>query len=810
MREPEHRPARTVAMLALVGLLAGVIVAAAVFPLAAASGLAAKASAQSFDQLPPDFTVVQAPQATQVFAADGKTLVATFFDENRRDVDLAEVSPLMTKALVAAEDKNFYRHNGVDMGGLIRAAVVNQASGTQQGGSTLTMQLVRMLATYSATDPQQVIDATEKNAARKLREAKQAIALDRKLGKDGVLERYLNMAPFGHSTYGVYAASQFYFGTQPKRLDLAQAALLAAIIRGPGDYDPLDVTKRQAALDRRNWVLDKMVTTKAITQAEATAAKAEALKITGRAPSNGCTAAKPNDWGFFCDYFRRWWLDQEAFGNTAYDRERRLDGGGYRVVTTLDPKVQAAARKRVGEQIGTGAKNAIMLAAVEPGTGRVRALATNRVFGVDDPAHPRNKPHSDPAKAAEGVRGTYPVTSNPLMTGGGGVTGYQAGSTFKMFTMVAALEKGYPLSYPIDAPKVYRSGFPAPQGAPGSCTDIPRYCPTNDSPGMAGPADMWSAFGRSVNTYFVPLEERVGVPAVIDAAKRLGVEFLSPQDRAHADDPDAAASWGAFTLGVTAITPLDLADAYATLAADGMHCAPTPVQEIVEESGQKLDVAGPRCDRAVTPEVARAAIDAARCPVGDQSAFGKCHGSTAGGVAGVVAHPVAGKTGTTDSHRTASLVVTTRQLAVAGIMGDPDWPGATVDTSHNVVNPAVYETLADAMKGQPREDFPAPRRDAVSGTTTRIPDVICVSVQNATDTLREAGFMVAVSPDRVPSRCATGAVAATDPGGQTIAGGAVRLILSSGAAAAPRSGPTAPASPVGPPPRRLVPRPRGR
>jgi len=798
MRFKAHKRVRNLTTLALVGGLAGVVVAAAAFPFVAASGLAAKAGAESFEELPIEFTMAQAPQATRVYANDGRTLLATFFDENRRDVPLDQVAGTVPRALIAAEDQSFYEHNGVDLGGLLRAAVVNQVSGAQQGGSTLTMQLVRMLATYGATDPQQVIDATEKSNARKLRETRLALALDHELGKQKVLERYLNMAPFGHGTYGIYAASNFYFGKPPADLTLAESALLAGIIRAPSEHDPLDPAGLTRAVERRDWVLDQMRITGAATAAEVAAAKATRPELVGQAPVNGCSAARPNDWGFYCDYFRRWWLDQETFGSTAYDRERRLMGGGYEVVTALDAKVQRAAKRNVDENLKSTRKEALMVAAVEPGTGRVEALATNRIFGIDDPAHPRNRRHSDPRKAANGARGTYPITSNPLLTGGGGVTGYQAGSTFKIFSVVAALQAGYPLAYTIDAKQVYRSGYPAPQGEPGSCADIPRYCPGNDNPGMAGVHDMWTAFGRSVNTYFVPLQEQVGTAKVVKAAQDLGIRFLAEGDRELAADPD---TWGAFTLGVAAVTPLDLANAYATLAADGMHCEPTPVEKITDSAGQTLDVARPRCDRAVSAEVARGAVDAARCPVGDQSAYGRCRGSTAGPTRAAVGQPVAGKTGTTDSDRTASLVAMTRSLAVAGIMADPDYPETPQRMDHGVVNPAVWNTLADAVRGTDARDFPKPKEATAYGEQRPIPDVMCSAVAAATAELEASGFQVRVDDVRVTSPCPAGTVGEVEPRRQTVRNGVVRLRLSAGPATP--GGPTRPGGgpAVTPPPR---------
>jgi membrane peptidoglycan carboxypeptidase len=339
MRKRDHNLLTNAASLLICGLLAGVVVAAAAFPAVAMSGLAAKAGAETFDRLPSELTVKRPPQISYVYASDGKTLIATMYDENRRDVPLKDVAPIMQEAIIAAEDHNFRTHNGVDAKGIARAFVANnQAGTTTQGASTLTMQLVRMLIAYSATHPQDVVAATEDTNARKFREMKYALQLDKEMSKDEILERYLNTAPFGNGAYGVFAASQVYFGKHPKDLKIEEAAMLAGMVKAPSAYDPTTPAGHPQALDRRNYVIDNMVETKAITLEQATAAKAVALKVKDKRTPNGCVAASKNHWGFFCDYFYRWWMEQETFGATSYDRERRLKSGGYQIVTSLDAR----------------------------------------------------------------------------------------------------------------------------------------------------------------------------------------------------------------------------------------------------------------------------------------------------------------------------------------------------------------------------------------------------------------------------------------------------------------------------------------
>ncbi len=435
------------ARLLICGLLTGVVVAAAAFPAVAIAGLVAKSGAEEFDRLPSQLLVQQSPQISYVYASDRKTLIATFYDENRRDVRLADVAPVMRQAIVAAEDMRFYEHHGVDVKGVARAYVANRSAGeTQQGASTLTMQYVRQALEYSASTPQEVVDATSDTVGRKLREMRYALAVEKQLTKDQILERYLNIAPFGHGAFGIYAAAQVYFNKQPKNLTLAEAALLAGLVKAPSAYDPTTEEGQPAALDRRNnYVLANMVKMGYLSAAQRQETIKEPVKITGRSTPNGCTAVTDNGWGFFCDYLYRWWLNQSAFGADVFEREARLKSGGYAIYSSLDVNAQASAKRNVEKYDRTGSNpTALMLAGVEPGTGRIELMAANRTYSNDQGG---NGPNSNPQK--RGQKGTWPNTTNPLISGGGDISGYQFGSSFKVFTLVGALEKGVPLNHTI-------------------------------------------------------------------------------------------------------------------------------------------------------------------------------------------------------------------------------------------------------------------------------------------------------------------------------------------------------------------------
>jgi membrane peptidoglycan carboxypeptidase len=781
MRRRDHNIFANATSLLICGLLAGVVVAAAAFPAVAMSGLAAKAGGETFAQLPSELKHTTAPQVTRIFDRTGKKQIALMYDEFRSDVPLKKISPNMQNAIIAAEDHQFFKHNGVDIKGVARAAVSNKSGKAQQGASTLTMQYVRMSLAYSATTAQEVVDATKDSAKRKITEMKYALQVEKELSKQQILERYLNTAPFGGGAYGIAAASQVYFQKKPKDLTIGESALLAGMVKAPSAFDPTTETGYPQARDRREYILGNMRDLGFITPAQFTEANATAIPREIKRVGNGCVSVEKNHWGFFCDYFYRWWLSQEAFGKTTYDRERRLKSGGYNIITSLDLEAQAAARKRVADEISDKSKNALLLAGIEPGTGRVRTLAANRKFKLDNAKNPQNKLSSDPRKARKKIRGTYPNTTNPLLSGGGDITGYQAGSVFKMFTMVAALEKGYPLSYTIKAEKYAKTKYIVERGSPAACPGTHFYCPQNSGGGGVGVYNMWTGFGKSINTFFVPLAERVGAENVVDVAKRFGVQFRAENDARIANDRQAAHQWGAFTLGVSSSTPLEMANAYATLAGDGMYCEPTPVQEIKTMSGEKLEVGNPRCSRATSPEVARAALDAARCPVGDQSMLGRCNGSTARAASAEINAPIFGKSGTTDKDKTAALIVGTTSLVVAGYLVNPDYADHPDRMSHDIVNPAVYKTVADYMKGKKKEQFKRPdNRKLTEGEQRFIPNVECSSVGAARARLEGAGFEVSVLGGKVDSKCPDGQVAGTNPSGRTIKGGAVMLEISNG------------------------------
>jgi membrane peptidoglycan carboxypeptidase len=700
-----------IAPLLRAGLIAGVIVAGLAYPLAALAGLGVKTGADALQHMPDEITEVPNAQTTYVYANDGKTLLTMFYEEHRKFTLIKDMSPYVTQAIVASEDTRFYQHNGVDAKGIARAFVANQqAGGVSQGASTLTMQYVRMALRDGAQTPQEAVDATEQTTSRKLREMRLAIALEKRVTKQEILQRYLNSAYFGHRAYGIFAASEVFFSKSPKTLTLAEAATLAGLVKAPTAYDPAS-QDRAAATERRNYVIDAMLKMGSITADQAAKARKSKIQLNLTTPPNDCVSVpkKKNSWGFFCDYFRNWWMEQPAFGANPQEREDQLRRGGYKIVTTLDPKIQASAMRHVLDKEKRTSKYAHGEVVVEPGTGRIKAMAVNRTYSLDQKD---NGKHSDPAKRKQKIKGNYPNTVNPLL-GGGDMAGYQAGSTFKLFTMLAALDAGMPLSTAFNSPLQYRSKYLTSPDDASACGGN-HWCPKNASASITGRHTMWDGLGRSVNTYFVQLEQKVGAENVVRMAERLGLRWRTDVDKTMAS-PEHADGWGAFTLGVSDATPIEMANVAATLAAEGKYCQTLPVSMIRLPNGQNATykgkiIADPRCTQALSPKVAEAATDAARCVTGYGAARGGCGGSgTSPMVYATLNRPVAGKSGTTDGNRTAWFVGFTPQLAAAGFVADPDNPRNPVGSGRSTMSKfTVAQTLKDALKGQPKLKFTPP------------------------------------------------------------------------------------------------------
>ena len=610
----------------------GVLSAGFATPFVGVTAALTKASAELFEELPSDFNVQQPSQISTLLAADGSE-IAQFYAENRIVVPLSEISVNMQNAIVAVEDQRFYQHQGVDPTGMVRALVSNNSGGSRQGASTLTQQYVRntLIETGLKNDDHKIIkDATESTVARKLREMKFALSLEQKYSKQQILEGYLNIAAFSPSTYGVEASSLHYFNKHAKDLTVAEAALLAGTTNAPSAYDP--ESQPELAKNRRDWVLSKMLEEKFITQEQYDEAVSSEIQLDVQEAPAGCGAA--GNYAYFCTYVVNEILGSENFGPDVASRRQLLTRGGLKITTTLDRARQNAADGiiQANTPIGDsdGANSTIV--SVEPGTGRIQALAQNT-----------NYEDSQLVFAADAKHGGVELPD--------GNVGFQPGSTFKALILAEWLKTGHTAGQTVNAsaPRTYPPNtfnIPcAPELAAGSWT-VNNVAGTN-----AGNMSVRDATKQSINVGFTEMLRQLDVCDVTQFAASIGV---SKADGSQLDpDPSLA-------LGAKPVPPLSMANAYATFASGGKYCKPVAIDSILDASGTSMAVPSADCTQAMDQNVA------------DQTAITLQATSEPNGTAkdAGIGRAIAGKTGNTDEAENAWFVGFTPQLSTAVWIGD--------------------------------------------------------------------------------------------------------------------------------------------
>ena len=720
----------------LASVVAGLLLAAVAFPVVGGLGLTAKAGADEFLVLPAELETAPLAQRTRILAADGSQL-AVLYRQNRVSAKLADIPALARQAVIATEDARFYSHHGVDYKGTLRAAVSNaQAGGVSQGGSTLTQQYVKNALLQAAEGSKTQQDAaTEVSIERKMKEARYALAIERTMSKDEILERYLNIAYFGNGVYGMGTAANFYFGKPVQSLTLAEGATLAGIVQSPGRFDPVkaleDPAVMEALLARRATVLSRMAAVGYITEQQRAAAAAEVSTpqkplFTIRPVQSGCEAPGVRA-PFFCDYIRRTLESSDvgaALGATREERQGALLAGGLTIKTTLDPKVQAAAQQSAEDHVPPadtfrradyGA--AVAVDVVEPGTGAVKAMAVNRRYTE--------------AKTPGNTKVNLAI---------GGSSGFQAGSTFKAFVLAEALRQGFPLSYSLYSPQRYTSKVFE------KCSGCGPYEPENAGDSESGTFDMQTGTHHSVNTYFVQLEERTGVEGPAALAEKMGVRQFS-------DGKPAAPlnRGGSFVLGGNDVSPLAMAGAYAAFAARGLYCPPRAVTSITDAAGAQLALPPQKCAQVLEQRIADNVNLVLRGVV-----TGGSTGST--GQAASIGRPAAGKTGTTNGSKAAWFIGYTPQLAAAVWVGDPGAPGRAVKEMKQVrINGRFYsqvyggtlpaaifrDTMRRAHEGLEVTSFARAERLRGSRGEVQVPNVSGMSLTRAERVLIGAGLSVA-------------------------------------------------------------------
>ncbi|MGH3788021.1 MAG: transglycosylase domain-containing protein [Pseudonocardiaceae bacterium] len=701
-------------------LIAGLLVAGVMFPAVGGIGLASNQASDTVNSVSSNLVQSQVPVVTTITDKDGAP-IAYVFDQNRFNTPSKDIADTMKAAIIAIEDRRFFEHNGVDWRGTARALMTNlSASGSAlegQGASTLTMQYIKNYLLYAvAQNAAERAAAVASTPARKLREIRVALQLEKNLAKDEILARYLNIVFFGHNAYGVASAARTYFNTTPDRLTISQAALLAGLVRSTSTYDPVEHPEQ--ALARRNIVIDEMANVGSITVDQAEKAKTEPLGIqrplTGL--TNGCVGAGPAD-GFYCQYA----LDYLA---TTGFTEEKLRRGGYLIRTNLDRRASDIAKRAANAEVPTqtpGIANA--MAVVEPGRERhaVRALVANRDYGLD----------------ADAGQTSYALPSL--------VQGFGAGSIYKIFTAAAFLERGGGIMNSVPVMDGYTSRVFRDNGRAYSVSNAGDY--------RNGSVTLQTALAISPNTTFVALEDRIGkIDPVVDIAYRLGMrQSLNAKDEQDRTISNAVKEEkrGSYTLGPEPTSPLDLANVGATLMSGGKWCPPTPIDTVFDRNGSRVLVPEPPCEQVVPEGLANSlAVGLSKDDAPGGTAFAAAR-------AAKWARPMLGKTGTTTANRSAGFLGATPQYSAAVLVWpDGSRPAPICDTdpprlcgNGNIFGGKVpartwFNAMVPLHEGLPVLPMPPTEPRYVDGAGPNVPNVVGQGENVAQITLERAGFRV--------------------------------------------------------------------
>jgi membrane peptidoglycan carboxypeptidase len=689
-----------------ISAIGGVLLAAFFLPAVTLSSTVARDSVDFFDSLPSELEVAEPNEASTIKAADGSVL-AVFYDQNRKVVALDDIDEDLQHAVISIEDRRFYEHGGIDLQGTIRAFASNSLgdSGTQ-GGSSLTQQYVKnalLMDAQQQDDDEAMAAATAPTYERKLKEMKLSISVEKKYSKDEILGAYLNIAQFGPSQYGVETAAQHYFNKSAKKLTPGEAALLAGITNSPNGNDP--VNHPAAAEKRRDQVLWDMKRDGYIDQEQFDKYTDQSIEdmLDVQDVEAGCESAGTK--GFFCDYVVRSLLNDPAFGDTAQERRNKLYGGGLTITTTLDPDKQKVAQdileRRVPADSDSGFGHAITT--VEPGTGKILVMAQNRTFNPGEDVGP-------------GETAINYMVPNAM----GGGNGFPVGSTFKPFVLMEWLQSGHSLYDTVPTARSEMHSFPAQCLSGGRWYENPGYDPDNAvSVALAPQETALNATKFSVNTAYANMAQRLDLCNIADGARDIGVipakySPLDPKsyemsiDEMYGTDLAPAA----VVLGELNISGLDMAAAYATFAAEGTYCKPTAITEVKDRNGKKVDITGSECTQAIKKEVADTLAWTLEQDLVDPQATGK------GKV--IPGHDAGGKTGTSGSQFHTWYVGFTRQMSTAVWLGNPSAnvkPGGfSVDGQYlytgkvwgNTVSlPTWQEYMTKVHEGLPNKAFPS-------------------------------------------------------------------------------------------------------
>lgn len=572
-------------MLAVCG---GVAASVLFVPGVVGANKAAKAVIPSLKVENVDFDVTSLPQKSTMYARDGSTVIATFYNQNRIVVPLKKISKTMQQAVVAREDRRFWTHAGVDVQGVMRAFVQTYlVKGSQQGGSSLTQQYVKNVLLMQAIeddDPIAQYHATEDTVARKIREMLISVQMEKKYSKAEILQGYLNIAQFGNNLYGVETAAQRYFSVSAADLNVVQSATIAAITKNPSQYDPLFEENQKESENQRNIVLKLMLQEGYITQDQYTEAVNTPLKDTLKVQSVNVGCQDTGDYAYFCDFVVRRIQNSEEFGKTRAERNKLLQEGGLKIVTTLDVEANSmmmdTARRTIPPDDPSGME--IAMAAVKPGTGEVLGFGLNRHYDATPAAA------NDPTKTSQ----NYAVD---LVDGGG--SGWTIGSSWKPINLIAWMEAGHSINDNLQTTTTYPTTDFACDNYKGG-TDSWNVSNAMGA-GTVNPESPFLGLVRSHNTTQASMGAILKLCKVADTATELGYH-----DAATGETIDKTPVYTpSMMIGSVNVSPLTMASIFAVYASNGVQCNPIAINKVTGRDGKEFKVPSANCHQAVDKDI---------------------------------------------------------------------------------------------------------------------------------------------------------------------------------------------------------------
>lgn len=765
----------TLGLSALAGLLVTVMVAPAI----AVTGVTANSTIGIFDSLPEYLELNQGSQQNEIVGLDSKgkeVPIATIYYQNREEISLDEMSPYLIQAAIAGEDRRFEQHGGVDLPSVIRAAVGQVTNVDAGGASTLTMQTVRNVLIQEVVNNadldvdaqnERIWEIIQPSFDRKLREMKYAIGLEKRYSKDEILAGYLNIAGFGGNTYGVQAAAQQYFSKDASELTIAEAASLLAIVQEPSarslattEDDEANARRYAANQTRRDFIIREMHAEGYITEEE----RDEALEtpvdedfVNYSPPSNGCLSAKV-EYRFPCDYALRLVPQLEALGSTEQERRDNWRKGGYKLVLSIDTSLQRTATKeaerwapRNERQLNLGAA----VSSVEVGTGRILVMAQNKRFNNT---------------LEGGGRGSTAVNYNSDVAGGGSL-GFQPGSTYKPYVLLAFLDAGHGLNESFNAGKLEVPMAEFQDSCVGGAHGGAPYKFKNDA-GERGNWTVQRGTAASVNSIFVQMAAKVDQCRIKELAESIGV---------HNGDGSELQTNPSCSIGgcVNNIAPLTQAAAYAAIANKGVYCEPVIVDTVYSPQGDELEGQPRECGQSlVTPDVANAAAYAMESVMAGTAAASNPRDGT----------PYFGKTGTTDASVHTWMIGSSSKVSTAVWVGNTKGKVALRNVYINgtqaaVLRHRIFLPIAVAIdKRYPGRAFSAPPQELITGSPVFVPSGLIGQLPENAKAQIELAELTYKREGSIDSDLPKGVIARVEPGeGSSVPRGTtVRVWVSNG------------------------------